>query len=232
MAQKVENPKPLFFLVTLSYDKMQAQALAARANWQAGANQGGAAHETNVKKIFTDYFATEAGSNYEFISKPKLLDQVFLEEDYRLHPERYTRPAEPQVGNVYYDEARKRFLRWTGRVWTVKKLGMEPDGMIRNRITGKAHLLEDKNQGPRGNAHERACRYGMTKMETIIRQKLGVEGQPVSWIFAGRMTTVEKYILEIQATFPDNHVLLIRPTDNAAEVVIAWFNRVIRPLLE
>jgi hypothetical protein len=211
---------------------MSSAALAARGNWQAGANQGGAAHEMNVEKIFTEYFATEEGTNYEFISKPKILDQVFLEEDYKKNPGKYVKPAEPKKGDTYYEAETKRFFEWTGRKWGKTRLGMTPDAMIRNYVTGKCHLLEDKNQGPRGNAHERACRYGMTKMENIIREKLGVTGQPVSWIFAGEMTVTEKYILEIQATFPDDHVLLVKPTDNAKEVIITWFNRVIRPLLE
>jgi hypothetical protein len=214
---------------------MSSAALAARGNWQAGANQGGAAHETNVEKIFEAYFATEEGTDYEFISKPKLLDQLFLEEDYKRNPAKYAKPAEPKKDDTYYDETKKRFYRFTGKSWTEKKLGMEPDGLIRNKVTGKAHLLEDKKQNGAGNAHERACRYGMPKIAAAIRERLNIDNdahQPVSWIFAGDMTTDEKYILEIQATFPDNHVLLVKPTDNAKEVIIAWFNRVIRPLLD
>lgn len=211
---------------------MSSAALSARGNWQLGANQGGAAHEMNVENVFTSYFATSDGSAYEFISKPKILDQVFLEVDYARNPAKYAKPEEPKKDDTYYDEARKRFYRYTGRSWTEKKLGMEPDGMIRNKLTGKAHLLEDKKQNGAGNAHERACRYGMPKMDGIIREKLGVSTQPVSWIFAGEMTVTEKYVLEIQATFPDEHVLLVKPTDDPAEVIVAWFNRVIRPLLE
>jgi hypothetical protein len=214
---------------------MSSAALAARENWQAGANQGGAAHEMNVEKVFTEFFATEEGSNYEFISKPKILDQLFLEEDYKKNAAKYQVPAEPKKDDVYFDAARQRFLRYTGRGWTEKKLGMIPDGMIRNKVTGKSHLLEDKKQNGAGNAHERACRYGMPKITAAIRERLGIDDDnhlPVSWIFAGDMTTDEKYILEIAATFPDDNVLLVKPTDDMKEVIISWFNRTIRPLLE
>ncbi len=215
---------------------MSSAALAARENsWQAVANQGGAAHEINVEKVFTNYFATEAGSNYEFISKPKILDQLFLEEDYKRNPVKYQLPAEPKKNDVYYNVEKKRFLRYTGRRWMEKKLGMIPDGMIRNKLTGKCHLLEDKKQNGAGNAHERACRYGMPKIVAAIRERLGIDDDnhlPVSWIFAGDMTTDEKYILEIAATFPDDNVLLVKPTDDAKEVITSWFNRTIRPLLE
>jgi hypothetical protein len=211
---------------------MSSAALAARENWQAEANAGGAAHEMNVEKVFTSYFATEAGSNYVFIPKPKVLDQLFLEEDYIKNRAKYAKPAEPRKDATYYDEEKKRFLRWTGKSWTEKKLGMIPDGMILNKTTGKRHLLEDKKQNGAGNAHERACRYGMPKIDAAIRERLNVVVQPVSWIFAGDMTTDEKYILEIAATFPEEHVLLVKPSDDATIVIIEWFNRVIRPLLE
>ena len=211
---------------------MSSAALSARENWQAGANAGGAAHEMTVETVFKNYFATEAGSGYEFVSKPKVLDQLFLEEDYKKNPAKYAKPQEPKKDDTYYDETKKRFLRWTGRSWTEKKLGMIPDGMIVNKTTGKRHLLEDKKQNGAGNAHERACRYGMPKINAAICERLGVHGQPVSWIFAGDMTTDEKYILEIAATFPEEHVLLVKPAEDAAAAIIGWFNRAIRPLLE
>lgn len=211
---------------------MSSAALAARENWQAGANAGGAAHEMNVESIFKAYFATPDASNYEFISKPKVLDQLFLEEDYKKNPAKYVKPQEPKKDDTYFDAPRGRFLRWTGKSWSEKKLGMIPDGMIRNKVTGKCHLLEDKKQNGAGNAHERACRYGMPKIHKAIQERLNTEAQPVSWIFAGDMTIDEKYILEIAATFPEEHVLLIKPSDNAAVTIPEWFNRVIRPLLE
>lgn len=211
---------------------MSSAALAARENWQAGANAGGAAHEMTVETVFRNYFATVDGHNYAFISKPKVLDQLFLEEDYKKNPAKYAKPQEPKKDDTYYDETKKRFYRWTGKSWTEKKLGMIPDGQIINKATGKSHFLEDKKQNGAGNAHERACRYGMPKIDAAIRERLGVSTQPVSWIFAGDMTTDEKYILEIAATFPEEHVLLVKPTDDAAAVIVAWFNRTIRPLLE
>ncbi len=211
---------------------MSSFALSQRDNWQAGANQGGAAHENIVEKVFKNYFATDEGTNYEFVPKHKLLDQLFLEEDYKRNPAKYAKPADPKKDDTYYNEDHKRFYRWTGKSWTEKKLGMIPDGMIRNYVTGKAHLLEDKKQNGAGNAHERACRYGMPKIVKVIQEKLETDTQPVSWIFAGDMTTDEKYILEIQTTFPDEHVLLIKPTDDPQTVLLAWFNRVIRPLLD
>jgi hypothetical protein len=211
--------------------EMSSAALAARENWQADANAGGAAHEFTVEKAFKDYFATPAGAGYEFISKPKILENLFIEEDYKRDPSSYKKPEMPMKDDTYYDEQKNRFFKWDGQKWIHEHLGMVPDGMIRNTRTGKAHLLEDKKQNAAGNAHERACRYGMPKIVKAIQKRLKVDGYPVSWIFAGGMTTSKKYILEIAATFPDENVLLIKPTDDASAVVIEWFNRTIRPLL-
>jgi hypothetical protein len=72
----------------------------------------------------------------------------------------------------------------------------------------------------------------MPKIVKALQEKLQTDAQPVSWIFAGEMTADEKYILEIQATFPDENVLLIKPTDDPKAVILAWFNRVVKPLLE
>lgn len=211
--------------------EMSSAALAARENWQADANAGGAAHEFTVEKAFKDYFATPAGAGYEFISKPKILNNIFLEEHYKRDPSAYNKPELPMKDDTYYDEHKNRFFKWDGQKWMNERIGMAPDGMIRNTRTGKAHLLEDKKQNAAGNAHERACRYGMPKMVKAIQKRLKVDSHPVSWIFAGDMTITKKYILEIAATFPDENVLLIKPTDDASAMVIEWFNRTIRPLL-
>jgi hypothetical protein len=211
---------------------MSSVALSKRAKWQDRANQGGAAHEKSVEEVFNGYFATEGMSDYEFVSKPSLLNQLFYEVDYEKNPEKYEKPEIPVEGDVYFDDEKQRFMKMGAKKATEARLGMIPDGMIRNKITGKAHLLEEKHQNNAGNAHERGYRYDTEKIRTAIQQRLGTDAQPVSWIFAGTMTEDTKYILEIQAHLPENHYVLIKSNDNAEEVLIDWFEEVIRPLLE
>lgn len=211
---------------------MSSVALSKRAKWQDRANQGGAAHEKSVEEVFNGYFATEGMEDYEFISKPTLLNQLFYEVDYEKNPEKYTKPEKPVEGDVYFDPEKQRFMKMGAKKATEARLGMIPDGLIRNKVTGKAHLLEEKHQNNAGNAHERGYRYDTEKIRTAIQQRLGTEAQPVSWIFAGSMTEDTKYILEIQAHLPENHYILIKTNDNAEEVLIDWFEEFIRPLLE
>lgn len=211
---------------------MSSQALAQRENWQAGANAGGAAHEVDVEAVFKKFFTTEEGTNYEFISKPQLLDQLFLEDDYKKNPAKYVKPTSPVKDNVYYDEEKKRFFKYTGKSWTEAKLGMVPDGMIYNYVTEKKHLIELKKQNNAGNAHERGYRYDTEKIRKSLQQRLNTDKQPISWIFTGSMTEDEKYILEIASHLPDDHYVLLRSDVDKEKVLINWFNKIVRPLLE
>lgn len=208
---------------------MSSQALSQRANWQAEANAGGAAHEVDVETIFKEYFATDEGAHFEFIPKPKLLDQLFLENDYKKNPAKYAKSTEQTATGVYYDEEKKRFFKYNG---SEARLGMIPDGMIRNYVTGKMHLIEEKKQNNAGNAHERGYRYDTEKIRKSLQERLHTTEQPVSWIFTGSMTEDEKYILEIASHLPDDHYVLLRSDIDKKKVLIEWFNRVIRPILE
>jgi hypothetical protein len=210
---------------------MSSDALSKRAKWQDRAAKGGANHEKTVEEILQAYFSTSA-TNYEFISKPSLLNQLFYEVDYEKNPESYKKPSQPKEGDVFYDTAKKRFLKMGAKKATEARLGMIPDGMIRNKITGKAHILEEKNQNDAGNAHERGYRYDTEKIRAAIQKRLGVSGQPVSWIFGGSMTESTKYILEIQAHLPDNHYVLLKSTVDKEKVLTDWFQSVIKPLLD
>ncbi len=211
---------------------MSSDALSKRAKWQDKAAKGGANHEKSVEEIFQKLFSSAGYTQYEFKSKPNILSQLFYEVDYEKNPETYKKPTKPVEGDIYYDTTKQRFMKMGAKKATEARLGMIPDGMIRNKTTGKAHLLEEKNQNDAGNAHERGYRYDTEKIRAAIQKRLGVSGQPVSWIFAGSMTESTKYILEIQAHLPDNHYVLLKSTVDKEKLLTDWFNAVIKPLLD
>lgn len=223
----MNNRVPLFLCCT----NMSSEALSKRAKWQDRAAKGGANHEKTVEEIFQNYFSTVA-TNYEFISKPTILSQLFYEVDYEKNPATYAKPVKPKEGDVFYDPTKKQFMKMGAKKATAARLGMIPDGMIRNKLNGKAHILEEKNQNDAGNAHERGYRYDTEKIRTALQKRLGVEGQPVSWIFGGSMTESTKYILEIQAHLPDNHYVLLKSSVDKEKVLTEWFQAVIKPLLD
>jgi hypothetical protein len=207
--------------------------LAQRANWQAQANAEGAAHENRVEDIFKAYFATEEGAGFEYIKHPHMLDQCFLEYQYRQNPSKFIKPETPQKDQIYYDTVLKRFRKWTGKSWTDAKEGMIPDGQIRCLSTGLSILIEDKKQNDSGNAHERACRYAAPKVVKFIQEKLGLsaEQQPIAWIFSGKIATNQKYIDEIEFCFPQGYTIMLSPSDDKKKL-IDWFNAHIRPILQ
>ena len=211
----------------------QTHYLSQRENWQAQANSEGAANEREIEDLFKAYFATIEGKGFEYISKPKQLEQCFLEYQYTLDPSKYTKPSEPTKGQIYYDEPTKRFRKWTGKSWTDAKEGMIPDGEIRCIATGRSILVEDKKQNDAGNAQERACKYGMPKVRAFIHNKLGLPStqEPVVWIFSGTIADKDKYKHEIDFCFPEGYTLMLSPTVNKNELLIGWFNRVLRKLL-
>ena len=133
---------------------------------------------------------------------------------------------------MYYDDEKNRFFYWTGKSWSEKKLGMIPDGMIRNYVTEKCHLIELKKQNNAGNAHERGYRYDTEKIRKTLQERLNTDKQPISWIFTGSMTEDEKYILEIASHLPDDHYVLLRSDHDKETVLIDWFNKIVRPILE
>ena len=210
---------------------MSSAALAARENWQAEAGKGGAAHEVDVSKVFTELFKMSGYTDYEFNDKPTVLNQIFLELDYKKNPTKYVKGSAPSEGQVFYDEGKKDFFTWSKGGPKRKKHGMIPDGQIRNKLTGKSVLIEDKKQNDAGNAHERACKYGVPKIQKAIQEKLGVTGPPVVWIFAGACTTSDKYILEFAACFEEDLYVLVKPTDNSHEILKAWFDANIKNIL-
>jgi hypothetical protein len=210
--------------------------LSTRGIWQDEANASGGANEDVVQATFKDHFdflrKEDPTQDYEIISKPKNLDQCFLEYQYKKHPEAFEKELDPQEGQIWYDVATQRFKKWNGKIWTDAKEGMIPDHLIRNKTTGKAICLEDKKQNGAGNAHERACKYATPKVTQAIQEKLGVTTPPVCWVFYGELADKAKYQHEIAFCLPEELFVLISPKDNMKAILVEWFEVNIRGFLD
>lgn len=199
-------------------------------NWQAGANKTGAANEASVEAIFQTLF--QELKDYEIISKPKNLDQCFLEYQRAKNPTAFEKSDTPTVGQFCYDSRDKRFKKWNGKSWVIAKEGMIPDHLIRNKTTGKSICLEDKKQNDFGNAHERACKYATPKVTAAIQAKLGITTPPVCWVFFGKLAEKTKYQHELAFCLDEELFVLISPTDDKQTILVNWFNTNIRPFLD
>ena len=119
-----------------------------------------------------------------------------------------------------------------------KKWGIRPDFSVRNNNTGRTAFIEVKRQNPRGNAHERACKYLAPGIVGAGRQygNIRPEHFPFFWIFTNGLTTSTKYSSEIEFWFssPDNpkmrnHLLLWNLSKAAA---LKFFQDSIRPVID
>ena len=195
--------------------------LSTRDPWQSPALAGGSKLEDTVHVTLSAH-VTAKSMDCTVIKHPTILDQLFIEEDYRTDPAsvspEYRR--DPVTG-VFYNQNGTR-----------AKHGRIPDIGIRNNHTGKMYLIECKNQKDAGNAHERAATYATPGIIASIQRKLGVDYHPVGYLFSGPMVTNRKYIGELRCTYsatPD-HLLLWAP-ERPAALLTDWFDRVISPLL-
>ena len=113
--------------------------------------------------------------------------------------------------------------------------GIEPDFELHNTKTGKSIFVEIKNQGMRGNAHERACKYFMPGIMSSARE-IGNQPKDVFpfWlIFTKGLASNPKYVREISHWFLgyERHYLLWSDCNNW-EVLFTHFEKHIRSLLE
>ncbi len=217
----------------MSTDQQQHYLAAREQTWQLPANQGGKMRENEVFGILKAHFSDHP--NYEVVAHPSFFDQLYLEVDYASNPSAYQKPAEKIKGATWYDAQKREFREYTDKLREKRsECGPEPDLMIRNKQTGKMHFVEVKNQGGKGNAHERCAKYA-TGILAHMKRKMNVTHHPVSYIFGGTMLTKRKYNLELKTCYsdfaPGHLVLLNNPTSNR-EIILNWFNSVVKPLLE
>ena len=211
--------------------------LAAREQtWQAPAQTGGKKRENEVFDVLDTYFKEVL--DYEVVKQPSLFDQLYLEVDYNSNRGDYVKPTDPKAGACWFDEAKGHFREYKGAVngriqEKRSECGIIPDLQIKNKKTGRIHFVEVKNQNDAGNAHERCGKYA-TDIVHHMKVKMGTHHHPISYIFGGSMVRKRKYILELKACysiFAPGHLVLLNKDDNK-EIIIAWFNTIVRPILD
>lgn len=200
--------------------------LSTRSNWEAGAN----IHGATIRDACAAALSAYLGPNYEVQVEPRDLRQLWLEDDYAVHPERYAKPAEPKEGDIWFDGA--KFVQQKAKSVGTAQLGCQPDIKITNKLTKKVYYIECKAQGDAGNAHERCAKYASPSVLEAIKRRHGIAYHPMGYVFSGDLVTKQKYILELEGTyrFAPGHLLLWKP-DRPVEVIQRWVDG-IRPLLD
>jgi hypothetical protein len=87
-------------------------------------------------------------------------------------------------------------------------LGLWPEEEI--LLVAKARMLffEVKNQGPRGNAEERAYRHHTQVFSDRLMKMFGLDYHPYFTIFTGNLATDARYTLKFRHHIADGHYFL------------------------
>jgi hypothetical protein len=205
--------------------------LSKRGNWQLAAQQGGALAEKDTAGAIQTYLDNTYPGEWKVERKPQDLRQIYFEYTYERNPERYAKPEHPTEDDVWYCPILRQFR-------TLKKDkatggGCEIDCKIENLRTGRRIFLEVKNQGPAGNAQERAAKYATPSVIAHVQKKFGVSYHPFGYVFTGEMVERLDYRVELETTygFAADHMLLWRKERPLAPLV-DWLETVILPPLK
>jgi len=190
-----------------------------RKKWQDYSGNNATVAEHTFIEVFSKLFE---GTDYEVISQPKEFKNLYTNVELSEEESKaiYT-PKEP-----------------------IKKHGIQPDGAIRNKRTGKTIYVEIKRQdgwvegkkrsAGRGNAHERLCKYFTPGLLNKLRQsgKIEATSLPFWIVFQGDITRDPCRVREITYWFGEfkANYFFWRNTKNPLEL-IEHFDRYISPLL-
>ena len=206
--------------------------LSTRANWEAAANATGASLESAVVGTLRAYLDETYPGQFTVESHPPDFNQLYLEEDRRLNPGAYLKPATPVPGDIWFDEARGTFVQQGAVSVGLARMGCIPDTKILCVSTGRPYYMECKAQNDAGNAHERACKFATPSMIEAIQRKKGITYHPIGYLFSGDLITKKKYVLELQLCFGfKREHLILWPKTRPAANLIEWFETVVKNLI-
>jgi hypothetical protein len=94
-----------------------------------------------------------------------------------------------------------------------KSLGLVPEAEICHTPSGRVLFFEVKNQGPRGNAEERAYRHHTAEFQDRLRKKFRLSYHPYFTIFTGNLASDRRYTMKIPYHIDAEHYFLWRDFD-------------------
>lgn len=191
-----------------------------RRKWQ----DYGGSHATEAEHSFIEVFTKLfEGTDYEVISKPTMFKSIYVDVEL----------SKDELEAIYTPDE------------PITKHGIQPDGAIRNKKTGKTIFVEIKRQdgwvegkprsAGRGNAHERFCKYFTPGLLAKLRETGKIESPDLPfWIvFQGDITRDPCRVREITYWFAEHkaNYFFWRNTKNPDELT-THFRKFIYPLLE
>jgi len=209
---------------------MEKHHLSQRDNWQAEANQGAVLAEKTFVNTVRNYLDEKYPGEWIVTPKPQDLRQIYYEYTYERNPERYAKPEQPTDSDVWYCPTLKQFR-------TLKRQfasggGCEIDCKIEHIRSGKKIFIEVKNQGPAGNAHERAAKYATPSIISHVQKKFNISYNPFAYMFTGEMVDRLDYRVELETTYGfAQDCLFMWSKEHPLEPLVQWLESTILPKL-
>lgn len=191
-----------------------------RRKWQDYGGSKATVAEHSFVEVFSELFKD---TDYEVVSQPTVFKDLYV--DVKLSAE--------EMAAIYTPEE------------PITKHGIQPDGAIHNKRTGKTIYVEIKRQdgwvegkprsAGRGNAHERLCKYFTPGLLNKLRETGGINAPKLPfWIvFQGDITRDPCRVREITYWFAEHkaNYFFWRNTKEPLDL-IDHFEKFILPLLE
>ncbi len=191
-----------------------------RRKWQDYGGASATIAEHSFIEVFSKLFED---TEYEVISKPTYFKDLYVN----------VKLTKKELAAIYTPDT------------VIKKHGIQPDGAIKNKRTGKIIFIEIKRQdgwvegkkrtAGRGNAHERLCKYFTPGLLETLRKAGNIKSPnlPFWIIFQGDITRDPCRVREITFWFGKYkaNYFFWRNTQSANDL-IEHFEKYIVPLLE
>lgn len=191
-----------------------------RRKWQDYGGSKATVAEHSFIDVFSKLFE---GTEYEVVSQPTVFKDLYVNVPL----------SNEEMAAIYTPEK------------PITKHGIQPDGAIRNKKTGKTIFVEIKRQdgwvegkprsAGRGNAHERLCKYFTPGLLDKLRKTGCIQAPnlPFWIVFQGDITRDPCRVREITfwfANYKANFFFWRNPKD--ASPLIEHFDKYIAPLLD
>lgn len=112
--------------------------------------------------------------------------------------------------------------------------GVRPDAVIRNRTNGKMILIEVKNQGKAGNAHERLCRNYILGIQNELEAQCGFR-YPFFTVCTNGLANDPHKSQEIAKWFDCDELrdrLFLFKNRNDVSALVGYFKKIVKEYLE
>lgn len=110
----------------------------------------------------------------------------------------------------------KRLNRFYREEGEDHNFGLAPEEEIYHEATRRPLFFEVKNQGPRGNAEERAYRHHTEVFSRRLMKLFGIDYHPYFTIFTGNLATDLRYTLKFRHHIAPEHYFLWKDYETGA----------------